>query len=124
MLNGVEGLVRPWLAPEITSIQRLPMHSVPHTDRIELDGSWSFQLLREPDADPGPDWSTATVPGCWTMQGFDDRPQYTNVQMPFAGRPPEVRPTTRPACTSVRSTSRAPGRTGGSSCTSEPPRAC
>jgi beta-galactosidase len=90
LLNGVEGLVRPWLAPEITSIQRLPMHSVPHTDRIELDGSWSFQLLREPDADPGPDWSTATVPGCWTMQGFDDRPQYTNVQMPFAGRPPEV----------------------------------
>ena len=40
--------------------------------------------------EPGPDWSTATVPGCWTMQGFDDRPQYTNVQMPFPGRPPDV----------------------------------
>ena len=90
LLGSVSSLVRPWLAPELTSIHRQPMHSVPHADRIELDGSWRFQLLREPDAAPGPDWSTATVPGCWTMQGFDDRPQYTNIQMPFTGRPPEV----------------------------------
>jgi beta-galactosidase len=88
--SGASSLVQPWLAPELTSMHRLPMHSVPHPDRIELDGSWRFQLLREPDAAPGPDWDTATVPGCWTMQGFDDRPQYTNVQMPFPGRPPEV----------------------------------
>jgi beta-galactosidase len=90
LLDGAVSYVRPWLAPELTSIHRLPMHSVPHVDRIDLDGSWRFQLLREPDAPPGPDWDTATVPGCWTMQGFDDRPQYTNVQMPFPGRPPEV----------------------------------
>jgi beta-galactosidase len=90
LLSGVASLVRPWLAPELTSIHRLPIHSVPHADRLELDGSWRFQLLREPDAAPGPDWDTAMVPGCWTMQGFDDRPQYTNVQMPFPGRPPEV----------------------------------
>ena len=32
----------------------------------------------------------AAVPGCWTMQGFDDLPQYTNVQMPFPGLPPDV----------------------------------
>jgi beta-galactosidase len=95
LLGGVSSLVRPWLDPELTSIHRQPMHSVPHADRIELDGSWRFQLLREPDAEPGPDWSTATVPGCWTMQGFDDRPQYTNIQMPFNGRPPEV-PTDNP----------------------------
>ena len=35
-------------------------------------------------------WNEVDVPGCWTMQGFDDRPQYTNVQMPFPGLPPDV----------------------------------
>ena len=35
------------------------------------------------------EWSEVEVPGCWTMQGFDS-PQYTNVQMPFAGPPPNV----------------------------------
>ena len=38
---------------------------------------------------PTGDWPAAEVPGCWTMQGFD-RPQYTNVQMPFPGPPPSV----------------------------------
>ena len=87
---GLAGIVRPWLAPELTALHRLPMHSVPHADRVELDGTWRFQLLREPDAEPGNAWSEIAVPGCWTMQGFDDRPQYTNVQMPFAGLPPDV----------------------------------
>jgi beta-galactosidase len=83
-------LPRPWLAPELTALHRLPIHSVPHDDRVELDGTWRFQLLGTPDAEPGTSWSGATVPGCWTMQGFDDRPQYTNVQMPFAGLAPDV----------------------------------
>jgi beta-galactosidase len=85
--------LRPWLAPELTSLHRLPMHTLRHDDpatRIGLDGSWRFQLLRTPDAEPGPDWDRATVPGCWTMQGFDDRPQYTNVQMPFDGLAPAI----------------------------------
>ena len=85
--------LRPWQAPELTSLHRLPMHALRHDDpaaRLELDGRWRFQLLRSPDADPGPDWSEADVPGCWTMQGFDDRPQYTNVQMPFPGFPPTI----------------------------------
>jgi beta-galactosidase len=86
----VEGVLRPWLAPELTALHRLPMHSVPHADRLELDGIWRFQLLRAPDEEAGSDWSEATVPGCWTMQGFDDLPQYTNVQMPFPGMPPDV----------------------------------
>ncbi len=81
---------RPWLAPELTARHRLPMHSVAHADRIDLDGEWRFQLLRDPGGSPGPGWNTVTVPGCWTMQGFDDRPRYTNVQMPFPGRPPDV----------------------------------
>jgi beta-galactosidase len=81
---------RPWVAPELTALQRLPMHSVPHAERLDLDGTWRFQLLAAPDVEAGTDWSETTVPGCWTRQGFDDLPQYTNVQMPFAGLPPEV----------------------------------
>jgi beta-galactosidase len=81
---------RPWLAPELTAYGRAPMHAVPHDDRLDLDGRWQFQLLFEPDAEPGPDWQEADVPGCWTMQGFDDLPHYTNVQMPFAASPPNV----------------------------------
>ncbi|MFL5681281.1 MAG: sugar-binding domain-containing protein, partial [Chloroflexota bacterium] len=80
----------PWLTPELTSLNRLPMHAVPHSQRVDLDGRWKFQLLRSPDAEPGRDWAEVDVPGCWTMQGFDDRPQYTNVQMPFPNLPPSI----------------------------------
>jgi beta-galactosidase len=80
----------PWATPELTALNRLPMHVVPHLDRLELDGPWRFQLLRAPDAAATNDWAEADVPGCWTMQGFDDRPHYTNVQMPFRGLPPDV----------------------------------
>jgi beta-galactosidase len=66
------------------------MHSVPHLDRLPLDGRWQFQLLDRPDAEPDATWSETDVPGCWTMQGFDDHPHYTNVQMPYAGQPPRI----------------------------------
>jgi beta-galactosidase len=66
------------------------MHSVPHKDRLDLDGPWRFQLLRRPDGEPSAEWGEVTVPGCWTMQDVGDHPQYTNVQMPFPGLPPEV----------------------------------
>jgi beta-galactosidase len=72
------------------------MHSVPHFDRIELDGRWRFQLLPKPDLEPSTDWAEVDVPGCWTMSGsvdplggFFDLPHYTNVQMPFPGNPPQ-----------------------------------
>ena len=52
--------VRPWLAPELVSLHRLPMHSVAHEDRVPLDGTWQFQLLFAPDAAPGPDWARST----------------------------------------------------------------
>jgi beta-galactosidase len=81
---------RPWVAPELTALGRLPMHGVRHDDRLELDGPWRFQLLPRADDEPGGDWAEAMVPGCWTMQGFGDRPWYTNVQMPFPHLPPEV----------------------------------
>jgi beta-galactosidase len=89
-VTSIATLPRPWVAPELTSLHRLPMHSLPHGDRVELGGNWRFQLLQAPDAKPGTEWGEITVPGCWTMQGFGDVPQYTNVQMPFAGVPPDV----------------------------------
>jgi beta-galactosidase len=80
----------PWAAPELVQLGRLPIHSVPHGDRLELDGRWRFQLLPRPDAQPAPTWGEIAVPGAWTMQGFSDLPHYTNVQMPFDGLPPHV----------------------------------
>ncbi len=83
-------VVPPWESPTLTSIGRLPMHSVPHHERIALDGRWRFQLLHRPTDEPGPDWREIDVPGCWTMQDTFDRPQYTNVRMPFPNPPPSV----------------------------------
>ena len=81
---------KPWTTPELTALNRLPMHSVPQTDRVDLDGRWRFQLLHSPEEELSSDWSEVDVPGCWTMQGFFDLPHYTNVQMPFPGDPPEL----------------------------------
>src|SRR4051812_31065724 len=63
-----------------------------------LDGTWRFQYVErpedvpadfaEPDLDDG-EWSPIEVPGNWTMQGWG-HPHYTNVVMPFPGRPPKV----------------------------------
>ena len=83
----------PWADPELTARGRLPMHAVPHDDRLPLDGTWRFQLLHRPDETPVRDeraWRPIEVPGCWTMQETWDRPQYTNVRMPFPHRPPET----------------------------------
>jgi beta-galactosidase len=69
---------------------------LPRADVVSLDGDWSFSMRAGPYevtpadlAGPTGDWATVAVPGCWTMQGFEG-PQYTNVQMPFAGPPPRV----------------------------------
>ena len=83
--------VAPWTTPEMTGVGRLPMHAVSHADgRLVLDGTWRFQLLDRPDAEPGAGWRNIEVPGCWTLQGTTDLPHYTNVQMPFEGQPPSV----------------------------------
>ncbi len=82
---------RPWDAPELTSWRRLPMHAVPRAgtgSTLPLDGRWRFQLLPGPDAPLTDDWGAADVPGCWTMSAAGDRPQYTNVRMPWPDRPP------------------------------------
>ncbi len=80
----------PWADPELTSRGRLPMHAVPHDERLELDGTWRFQLLHRPNDAPFDDaWREIAVPGCWTMQDTWDRPIYLNVRMPFPNRPPQ-----------------------------------
>lgn len=81
----------PWISPELVSWGRLPMHAVPHDERLSLDGTWRFQLLRRPSDRPDDDgWLTAAVPGCWTRQETWDQPHYTNIRMPFPGLPPEI----------------------------------
>jgi beta-galactosidase len=79
-----------WETPELLSMHRLPMHAVPHVDRLELDGTWQFELLERADAEPTGTWREIQVPGVWTMQDTFDKPHYTNVQMPFGGEPPHV----------------------------------
>ena len=78
------------MAPELTGLGRLVMHSVPHHDRLPLDGTWRFQLLSGPEARTSRKWTQVEVPGCWTMQGVGDHPQYTNVQMPYPGEAPAI----------------------------------
>ncbi len=88
---------RSWTRPEVTGGGREPtVTGFDRGDDISLDGEWAFVLRGRPedvtDADlagPTDGWSSIEVPGCWTMQGHD-RPQYTNIQMPFAGPPPRV----------------------------------
>jgi beta-galactosidase len=72
----------------VVSFGRLPMTTFLRDDVLALDGEWSFAHLARPEDVPS-SWTAIDVPGCWTMQGWG-RPQYTNVQMPFAGPPPRV----------------------------------
>ncbi|MEW2401308.1 glycoside hydrolase family 2 TIM barrel-domain containing protein [Streptomyces sp. NPDC046862] len=82
--------LRPWESPEVTSWGRMPMCAVDRREgAVALDGRWRFQLLPSPDAEPGPTWSSSSVPGAWTTQDTADLPQYTNVRMPWAEFPPD-----------------------------------
>lgn len=82
-----------WARPELVALGRLPMTTFLRDrdgdDVVPLDGPWAFTLLDRPDGEVRAE-ATVEVPGCWTMQGVGDPPQYTNVQMPFPGPPPEV----------------------------------
>ncbi|MFV2063353.1 MAG: glycoside hydrolase family 2 TIM barrel-domain containing protein [Chloroflexota bacterium] len=79
-----------WRDPELVAKGREPMHALPREPELELDGTWRFQLLHRPDAQPGDEWRDISVPGCWTMQDTWDKPQYTNVQMPFSAEAPDL----------------------------------
>lgn len=65
---------------------------------LGLDGSWRFALAENPDSVPqgfaarvfdAASWGDLTVPGTWTLQGYD-KPHYTNVIMPFGNLPPSA----------------------------------
>ena len=70
------------------------MLNLEHLEKISLDGTWRFQLLRTPREHLDRKWASIPVPGLWTMQPesevFFDKPIYTNVQMPFEEQPPFV----------------------------------
>lgn len=88
-----------WEFPELFRIAKLPPRSTTPVweegTRLSLDGEWDFHLAKTPvDAAkfveaPG-QWDRIRVPGNWQMQGFWDKPHYTNVQMPFPEEPPFV----------------------------------
>ena len=66
------------------------------TEPLSLNGTWSFSYTEDPASIVMRDitgdasgWETIELPGHWTMQGWD-YPHYTNVQMPYGGRPPEI----------------------------------
>jgi beta-galactosidase len=104
----------PWRDPNVVEINRLPMRApLTVSDSIEnlragrtvrrqdLDGQWRFRLfacpedvkeadLRGRSTSLGKSWHSLRVPGNWTMQGVDDLPHYTNIEMPFAGPPPRL----------------------------------
>lgn len=69
---------------------------IERAQRRSLDGRWHLAVFSHPDQVPasaisGPaGGSLVDVPGNWTLQGTDDVPHYTNVQMPFAGPPPAL----------------------------------
>ncbi len=65
---------------------------------MNLNGEWKFRYLNCPeevkdtfteDKFNDSSWDKITVPGNWTMQGYD-KPHYTNVQMPWPHQPPFV----------------------------------
>ena len=82
------------MSPETNAINRLPMLNIEHYEKLSLDGTWRFQLLRKPTDSVRKRWSSIPVPGLWTMQPesnvFFDKPIYTNTQMPFDHTPPNV----------------------------------
>ena len=106
----IQGSTKTWIHPETVSLGRLPARAtlIPYPDRHaalargpspfvrSLNGDWRFALVACPkaipeafvreDFDDAP-WADLPVPSNWTMHGYD-RPQYTNVQMPFDNAPP------------------------------------
>ena len=86
-------------------------------DVVDLNGTWGFRFFPTPEAAAewlrgivggaagfddaagsdvaAGDWASITVPGNWTLQGWD-KPHYTNIRMPFDEIPPSPPRETRP----------------------------
>ena len=107
------GHIRPWADPQVVSMNRLPMrtplvsfadvslareqHRLSSPWFKSLDGTWKikrFDDVSEVTAasltSDTTKWSQISVPGNWTLAGLGDLPHYTNVQMPWEGRPPSL----------------------------------
>lgn len=64
----------------------------------DLNGTWKFRLFDRPDDVPasavhGPTtrgWREMDVPSNWTLHDVGDLPHYTNIDMPWPGRPPTL----------------------------------
>jgi beta-galactosidase len=106
-----QGLLKLWMDPAVTGINKLPARSSHRifpdaksaTARganpweLDLDGLWDFYPAADPvsaeaaatGAKPVAKWAQIRVPGHPELQGHG-YPHYTNIQMPFAGEPPRV----------------------------------
>lgn len=108
--------IQPWADPAIVSMNRLPMRTPIVSYRSDeearrnnreksswhksLNGAWKIKRYEDVSQIPASAittdasrWSTISVPGNWTLAGLGDLPHYTNVQMPWSGRPPALPPT-------------------------------
>jgi len=108
--------IQPWADPSVVSMNRLPMRAilVPYKDvdsarqgRREkspwfksLNGTWKIKRFEDVSQIPASAitgdaarWANISVPGNWTLAGLGDLPHYTNVQMPWEGKPPALPPT-------------------------------
>ncbi|CUM68107.1 uncharacterized protein PRCAT00005824001 [Priceomyces carsonii] len=93
--------------PEIVQINRLPVRAyyLPK-ECLTLNGRWNFHYAESPELSPLPydgDFKFTeriTVPGHWQLNGYG-KPNYTNVQYPFAVDPPNP-PTHNPTGTYYR----------------------
>ncbi len=104
------GLIKLWMDPAVTGINKLPGHSdhrifpdskVAARDanpwEVDLDGVWDFYPAPDPvtaeavitGEKPIAKWESLRVPGHPEMQGFG-KPHYTNINMPFPDEPPHV----------------------------------
>jgi len=104
---------KPWVMPELPSICTISPRSTlfPFPDResaltgkpedspwfFKLNGEWDFLLKNKPEevlpdeiSSVPPGSRKIKVPANWTMENCGDDPWYTNVQMPFPHKPPQV----------------------------------
>ncbi|MDD7986367.1 glycoside hydrolase family 2 TIM barrel-domain containing protein [Lentisphaera marina] len=98
--------INDWENPQLVSINTLaPRPPLYAFDSIEnaldksqspyihsLNGIWDFKLFNSPNEAHYNlnEWDQIKVPSCWTREGFDDLPIYSNVQMPFDLSYPKV----------------------------------
>ncbi|MBR5905078.1 MAG: DUF4981 domain-containing protein [Bacteroidales bacterium] len=87
-----------WQSPDISEINRLPMHASVHSDvpTMSLDGTWKFRWFDNFDEQTyyysgfeaakfdDADWGTMPVPGLWELNGYGD-PIYVNHPYPWHG---------------------------------------